>query len=152
MFCRSLFVLLSFFFWTLCCLFFFFWTLCCLFFFFKTLCCLFFFLWTLCCLFFFFWTLCCLFFSDLWICITSLVSSKSSCLCYISICLPFIYKSRKTFNLFLGFADNFCILTTLTQRICPVLFYEKNNNKLIYNDTTLTHNTSQSTSLKNRQI
>jgi hypothetical protein len=38
-------------------------------------------------------------------------------------------KSRKTVNLFLGFADNFCILTTLTQRICPVLFYEKNKTR-----------------------
>jgi len=61
-FCRSLFVLLSFCFWPLCCLFFFFWPLCCLFFFF----------WPLCCLFFFFWPLCCLFFFDLQILITTL--------------------------------------------------------------------------------
>ena len=33
MFCRSVFILLYFFFWPLCCLFFFFWPLCCLFFF-----------------------------------------------------------------------------------------------------------------------
>jgi hypothetical protein len=38
-FCRSLFVLLSFFFLTLCCLSFFFWPLCCLFFFFWSLHC-----------------------------------------------------------------------------------------------------------------
>ena len=49
MFCRSLFFLLSFFFWPLCCLSFFFWPLCCLFFFFWPLCCLFFFFWPLCC-------------------------------------------------------------------------------------------------------
>ena len=68
MLCRSLFVLLSFFFWSLCCLSFFFWSLCCLSFFF----------WSLCCLSFFFWSLCCLSFFDLWIMITPLVSSSSS--------------------------------------------------------------------------
>jgi hypothetical protein len=61
----SLFVLLFFFFWPLCCLFFF-WPLCCLFFF-----------WPLCCLFFF-WPLCCLFFFDIRILISPMVSSNSS--------------------------------------------------------------------------
>ena len=69
MFSRSLFIPLSFIFWTLCGLSFFFWTLCGLSFFF----------WTLCGLFFFFWTLCGLSFFDVRFLITHLVSSDLSC-------------------------------------------------------------------------
>ena len=59
-FCRSLFVLLFFFFWSWCCLSFFFWSWCCLSFFFWSWCCLSFFFWSWCCLSFFFWSWCCL--------------------------------------------------------------------------------------------
>ena len=84
-FCVSLFVLLFFFFWPLCCLSFFFWPLCCLSFFFWPLCCLSFF-WPLCCLSFFFWPLCCLSF-DLLILITHLVSLNSSNMWFVSLYL-----------------------------------------------------------------
>ena len=60
MFCWSLFVLLYFIFWPLCCLSFFFWPLCCMSFFFWPLCCMSFFFWPLCCMSFFFWPLCCM--------------------------------------------------------------------------------------------
>ena len=76
---RLLFVILSFFFWPLCCLSFFFWPLCCLSFFFWPLCCLSFFFWPLCCLSFFLCSLCCLSFY-LRLLITILVSSILSCI------------------------------------------------------------------------